>query len=84
MKMKELKDTVKPMLSKNYKKRFKAEYAQLKIRTSKLDSLLEDMLIGKLSFVPDSDFETLFMQYQVMRKYLEILEHRAELEGIKL
>ena len=46
--MRELIDTTKLMISKNYQVRFKAEYYQLKIRRDKLSKMILDYNSGKL------------------------------------
>ena len=80
--MMELKDTVDMMLSDDYKERLKAEYLQTKIRHEKLQRML-----GKwdmLNFVPLCPKYVLSWQLRVMKGYLEILEERADIEGIEL
>lgn len=64
----ELKDTVKGMLSENYKERFVAEYQQTKIRYKKLKYFCDRMRD----------------QQKYMGMYLGCLEKRAILEGINL
>lgn len=72
-----LKDTVKPMLSLNFKDRHVAEYYQLRIR---IDSLTE-----YLRTTDDSvDVSLLIHQLDVMKKYQECLEIRAKHLSIKL
>lgn len=80
----ELKDTVEDMTSCCYKKRFKAEYNQLKIRYEKLNDLVHKSIDGALDFIPTCPMELLIKQCDTMRQYLEILRDRAYLENIKL
>lgn len=82
--MTELKDTVELMTSEDYKERFKAEYWQLKIRLEKLHKMLIKQEAGTLSFMMKTPAPYLKMQEDAMGKYLEMLELRAELEGIDL
>lgn len=82
--MQELVDTIKPMISKDYKDRFKAEYYQTKIRFDKLYNMIIKLEIGKLDFSPCCPIEILTEQCDVMSKYLHVLKIRAELEGIEL
>lgn len=80
----ELSDTVKPMLSADYKERFKAEYLQLKIRRDKLKAMVDKWDAGTLEFTPTCSRDIYGFQLYVMDGYLDILRHRAELEGVKL
>ena len=50
--MKELIDTAKLMVSKDYQDRFKAEYYQTKIRRDKLLKMIINYESGKLEFEP--------------------------------
>lgn len=68
-----LKDTIKLMISKNYKDKFIAEYLQLKIRIDELSKSLENSTYDK---------RTLKSQLNCMKKYLAILEKRAIMEDI--
>lgn len=78
----ELKDTVEMMLSDDYKERFKAEYYQVKIRTQKLQGILETW--NALNFEPVCDYKIFWEQYTTMNQYLEKLLKRAFVEGIDL
>ena len=82
--MKELIDTAKLMVSKNYQDRFKAEYYQLKIRRDKLLKMILDYTAGKLEFVPISSIYLLNTQLDCMNTYLNILQMRAMTEGVDL
>lgn len=79
-----LEDTTKMMCSKNYKDRFKAEYAQLVNRYNALCAMLNKWTMGKLDFTPKCDKATLMAQRDAMAKYIDILEARAEMENISL
>ena len=80
----ELKDTVAMMGSDDYKKRFVAEYVQLKIRYKKLYAVLEKYAADKLDFKPTCPIEILYEQLDHMEAYLNVLETRAKYEGIEL
>ena len=80
----ELKDTVEMMISDDYKERFVAEYAQLKIRYKKLYAVLEKYAADKLDFKPTCPIEILYEQLDHMEAYLNVLETRAKYEGIEL
>lgn len=80
----ELKDTIKLMQSEDYKDRFKAEYWQTKIRADKLRTMLAKYVSYELDFKPNCDFHTLHNQWCYMNDYLEVLEERAGIEGVKL
>ena len=80
----ELKDTVAMMGSDDYKERFVAEYAQLKIRYDKLYAVLEKYAADKLDFKPTCPIEILYEQLDHMEAYLNILKIRAKYEDIEL
>ena len=80
----ELKDTVAMMGSDDYKERFVAEYAQLKIRYKKLYAVLEKYAADKLDFKPTCPIEILYEQLDHMEAYLNILKIRAKYEDIEL
>ena len=80
----ELKDTVAMMGSADYKERFVAEYAQLKIRYDKLYAVLEKYAADKLDFKPTCPIEILYEQLDHMEAYLNILKIRAKYEDIEL
>jgi len=79
----ELKDTVKMMLSDDYKERFKAEYYQTKIRYDKLHRMIVKYEAGTLEFEPNN-IDLLKSQAKHMGEYLFLLETRAEIEKINL
>ena len=80
----ELADTVSMMSSANYKERFKAEYYQLAIRLVKLEAMLDKWKNGKLDFIPTCSMKTYDEQIDGMKKYLSVLNKRAEEEKIDL
>ena len=89
----ELEDTVEPMLSDDYKERFKAEYYQLKIRYEKLKRFNTKITAAHrmvCSHRPleepkhDCPADLLIEQQCAMEHYLHVLEIRAEIEGIDL
>lgn len=79
-----LKDTVPMMISDDYKERFVAEYAQLKIRYKKLYAVLEKYAADKLDFKPTCPIEILYEQLDHMEAYLGVLETCAKYENIQL
>ena len=79
-----LKDTIPMMGSDDYKERFVAEYAQLKIRYDKLYAVLEKYAADKLDFKPTCPIEILYEQLDHMEAYLSVLETRAKYENIQL
>lgn len=85
-KITDLSQTVELMSSKDYKERFIAEYAQVEIRTKKLEKMiksLEDKTCPK-SFKPDCPICVLKSQLQYMNDYRAILIFRASIEEIEL
>ena len=80
----DLKDTTSLMSSEDYKERFKAEYFQTKIRYEKLHKIIVKFAAGTLKFQPSCPIELLRNQKALMGNYLNILEIRAEIEGINL
>lgn len=84
LKIKELKKTVKLMLSDDYKERFKAEYYQAKIRYDKLDDMTVKYEAGTLNFTPTCSLELLKEQKKHLGNYIRCLRIRAEIEKIEL
>lgn len=81
-----LSQTVELMDSNNYKERFIAEYAQIEIRTKRLERVLksiEDKTCPKC-FEPTCDIEILKSQYKTMNAYRATLIFRASIEAIEL
>ena len=83
-KISNLDDTIVLMNSVDYKKRFKAEYYQTKIRYDKLHNMITSYEAGTLSFEPTCSLELLQKQASAMGQYLHVLEVRAKVEGINL
>lgn len=79
-----LSDTVSMMVSADYKKRFRAEYHQLRIRMKNLSRMLDNWREGKLTFTPSCPYTLLNNQPHVMGTYKRLLEERAKLENIDL
>lgn len=77
-----LEETIAFMRSGNYKDRFIAEYYQLKIRRDRLHEMIIKYASGTLGFIPDCPLEILEKQEEIMNKYLEILEIRAQIEEV--
>ena len=75
--MKELKDTIELMNSKDYKERFKAEYLKTKIRYDKLCNMLIKYEAKTLEFEPTCSIEVLEDQKYYMGEYLKALRIRA-------
>lgn len=82
--MKQLNETINWMKSDDYKKRFKAEYYQTKIRYEKLHWLINKYDANKLDFQLSTGIEMLRMQQRCMGEYLHILEVRSLIENIEL
>ena len=89
----ELKDTIVPMCSANYKDRFVAEYIQLKIRYEMLKAFNTKIKAAVLSFGEECEVEEprhdcpaelLREQQKLMGELLHVLEVRAVIEGIDL
>lgn len=66
----------------DYKERMKEEYWQLKGREEKLEAMLRKEALGQLDFKLTCPVRLLNMQLHHMKKYREVLEARAELEGV--
>lgn len=79
-----LEKTVDYMLSDDYKKRFIAEYWQVRIRYEKLKSMLDAWNNNKLDFEPTCPKPIYDMQLKAMYEYLTVLETRANLEQVEL
>ena len=80
----ELHQTVKGMISDDYKERFIAEYKQLCIRLDKLSNVLNQYHNNTLSFTLACPIPLLEIQADDMASYKVTLEERAEIEGINL
>lgn len=89
----ELKDTIAPMCSADYKDRFVAEYIQLKIRYERLKAFNTKIKAALLSFGEECEVEEpkhdcpaelLREQQRIMGELLHVLEVRAVIEGIDL
>lgn len=76
--------TVPLMNSDDYKDRFKGEYWQTKIRYDKLHQMTVKYEAGTLDFAPTCPLPILKAQKSAMGQYLNMLEIRAEMEGIDL
>lgn len=79
-----LSDTCNLMCSTDYKDRFVAEYQQLRIRYDKLSEMVSKYISGELNFEPRCSIAVLKKQLVVMEEYLEVLQRRANIEGISL
>ena len=69
----ELKDTIELMNSADYKKRFKAEYYQTKIRYEKLHKTVIKYEAGTLDFEPTCSLALLTEQKKRLKKQAERL-----------
>ena len=76
--------TVDLMNSKDYKERFKGEYAQNIIRFRKLNNMLSKYDEITLDFTPSCPIDLLRNQAAYMNAYIKTLEKRAEYENIDL
>lgn len=79
-----LNETIGMMNSPDFKERTKAEYYQLKIRTEKLEAMLEKYRNGTLDFTPNCSYDLLHTQLVYMKCYMNALEERAKIENIEL
>ena len=78
-----LVETVNLMCSNDFKDRFIAEYAQLVIRLSKLNNVLNNA--SDISFKVDDTTRALMLkQRDAMESYKTCLEKRADILGIDL
>ena len=71
------------MKEETYQDRFVKEYIELKCRYKKLHKMLVKYDAKTLEFTPTCPIEILKAQAKLMRKYLYILEVRAEIEKVK-
>lgn len=76
--------TIELRTSPDWKLRLKGEYHQLKARRAKLHTTLVKIAAGTIDFKGKTPISLLFKQQDAMDAYLELLEMRAELEGIEL
>lgn len=79
-----LQDTKFLMNSNDYKDRFVVEYWQTEIRYAKLHEMTVKYQASKLDFTPNCPLDVLLKQKVAMGQYLNMLEIRAEIEGINL
>ena len=82
--MLKIAETADMMTSRDYKQRFLAEYAQLYERREKLWRTIARYRAGTLDFNPPCPLDLLEKQSDAMDLYFNILNKRAELEGIDL
>lgn len=84
----ELGATCELMMSGDYKERFRAEYAQTKIRYERLKAICTRIEAAEISGKPpvphDCPLGLLRDQQRVMGEYLHILEIRAAIEEVTL
>lgn len=67
-----------------YKERMAAEYRELEERIKKLDAIIDRYYDGTLDFTLNCPIEILRAQRTAMGKYMDVLEIRAEIEGVEL
>ncbi len=82
--MKSIESTIEPMLSSDYKERFKAEYEQTRIRYLKLKAIVTKYYHGTLEFELSCPIDVLMDQLDIMQSYIDILEIRATIENVEL
>lgn len=84
----ELKDTVKGMISADYKERMAAEYHQVKIRHDKLETFCDKIEAAQITGAEppkhDCPLGMLREQQHIMESYLHILRLRSVIEGVQL
>lgn len=78
-----LVETVNLMCSRDFKDRFTAEYAQLVIRLSKLNNVLNNTSDTRFE-VDDITRDLMLKQSDAMESYKTCLEKRADILGIDL
>lgn len=78
-----LVETVNLMCSSDFKDRFTAEYAQLVIRLSKLNNVLNSQSDTRFE-VDDITRDLMLKQRDAMESYKMCLEKRADILGIDL
>ena len=78
-----LVETVNLMCSRDFKDRFTAEYAQLVIRLSKLNNVLNNTSDTRFE-VDDITRDLMLKQCDAMESYKVCLEKRSDLLGIDL
>lgn len=78
----ELKDTVKLMLSDDWRERMLAEWLQLKIRQERLVGFINAAEQGKTKFASEEGRKLLKKQRLGMEKYKTVLEYRMTEAGI--
>ena len=69
---------------KDYQERMITEYRELKSRYEKLHKMTVKYEAGTLAFEPTCSIELLKRQKKAMGEYLNVLEIRAEIEGVEL
>ena len=84
IKNEELASTAELMVSSDYKKRFKAEYIQLKNRYESLKNMIRKWDNDELNFTPTCPREIYDVQLAAMQRYLGVLEERAKMENVKI
>ena len=68
----------------DWQQRFVMEYEELANRAEKLHAILTKYDAGVLDFTPQTPIGVLRAQLSIMCAYMEILEERAEFEGVDL
>lgn len=76
--------TIDLRTSSDWKERLRGEYLQLKDRRNKLHTTLVKNAAGTIQFKGNTPISLLIKQEEFMDAYLNILEMRAEYEGIEL
>lgn len=79
----ELKDTVKLMLSDDWRDRLKAEHLQLTIRLHNLAVFINAANRGEKKYKSERDKFAMKKQYRAMVEYIIALEHRMKYAGIE-
>lgn len=79
----ELLNTIKDMLSDDYRDRLKAEYDQLLIRFSALENYVKvyDNTPSSHDRIKDDKVDDMRIQVEIMKQYIEILRKRIYKEG---
>lgn len=84
IKNEELAQTAELMVSSDYKRRFIAEYIQLKNRYEGLKNMIRKWDNDELNFTPTCPREIYDEQLAAMRAYMKVLTERAHVENIPI
>lgn len=78
------RETYEPAEPGDWKQRVQREYRETKDRYEKLHKMCNKYEAGTLDFTPNCSLSLLKRQRRAMGEYLNVLEIRAEIEGLEL